>query len=159
MKICRPGSFPGWPRDLSGQRVVHALKRLGFTQERQEGSHIRVVRGSLRVTVPAQRFAGFASQLLRALQAPLDLRVELGLVVVVIRERGMNLAQREVGMLEMDLFCAPPVRNLIERNLDYFRCRIVDPGDTAVIEADMSLGYCGHNQMTKCIEATRLVQP
>ena len=41
------------PRDLSGQRVVHALKRLGFTQERQEGSHIRLSRGSLRVTVPA----------------------------------------------------------------------------------------------------------
>ena len=43
------------PRDLSGQRVVHALKRLGFVQERQEGSHIRLVRGSLRVTVPAHR--------------------------------------------------------------------------------------------------------
>jgi len=43
------------PRDLSGQRVVQALKRLGFIEERQEGSHIRVVRGSLRVTVPAHR--------------------------------------------------------------------------------------------------------
>lgn len=41
------------PRDLSGQRVVSALKRLGFAKERQEGSHIRLVRGSLRVTVPA----------------------------------------------------------------------------------------------------------
>jgi predicted RNA binding protein YcfA (HicA-like mRNA interferase family) len=43
------------PRDLSGQRVVQALKRLGFIEERQEGSHIRLVRGSLRVTVPAHR--------------------------------------------------------------------------------------------------------
>jgi predicted RNA binding protein YcfA (HicA-like mRNA interferase family) len=43
------------PRDLSGQRVVQALKRLGFIQERQEGSHIRLARGSLRVTVPAHR--------------------------------------------------------------------------------------------------------
>lgn len=41
------------PRDLSGQRVVQALKRLGFSEERQEGSHIRLVRGSLRLTVPA----------------------------------------------------------------------------------------------------------
>ena len=40
---------------LSGQRVVHALKRLGFIEERQEGSHIRLARGSLRVTVPAHR--------------------------------------------------------------------------------------------------------
>jgi predicted RNA binding protein YcfA (HicA-like mRNA interferase family) len=43
------------PRDLSGQRVVQALKRLGFIEERQEGSHIRLMRGSLRVTVPAHR--------------------------------------------------------------------------------------------------------
>ena len=43
------------PWDLSGQRVVQALKRLGFIQERQEGSHIRLARGSLRVTVPAHR--------------------------------------------------------------------------------------------------------
>jgi len=41
------------PRDLSGQRVVRALKRLGFIEERREGSHTRLVRGSLRVTVPA----------------------------------------------------------------------------------------------------------
>ena len=43
------------PRDLSGQRVVQALKRLGFIEERQEGLHVRLVRGSLRVTVPAHR--------------------------------------------------------------------------------------------------------
>ena len=43
------------PRDLSGQRVVRALKRSGFVEERQEGSHIRLMRGSLRVTVPAHR--------------------------------------------------------------------------------------------------------
>ncbi len=43
------------PRDLRGQRVVRALKRLGFVEERQEGSHIRLVRGSLRVTAPAHR--------------------------------------------------------------------------------------------------------
>jgi hypothetical protein len=30
-------------------------KRLGFIEERQEGSHIRLMRGSLRVTVPAHR--------------------------------------------------------------------------------------------------------
>ncbi len=32
------------PRDLSGQRVVRALVRLGFVQERQVGSHIRLAR-------------------------------------------------------------------------------------------------------------------
>jgi predicted RNA binding protein YcfA (HicA-like mRNA interferase family) len=40
------------PRDLSGQRVVRALVRLGFVQERQVGSHIRLARNEIRVTVP-----------------------------------------------------------------------------------------------------------
>ena len=40
------------PRDLSGNQVVRALKRLGFTQDRQVGSHVRLSRGALRVTVP-----------------------------------------------------------------------------------------------------------
>jgi predicted RNA binding protein YcfA (HicA-like mRNA interferase family) len=43
------------PRDLSGPEVVRALKRLGFTEERQEGSHIRLSKSGLRVTVPNHR--------------------------------------------------------------------------------------------------------
>jgi predicted RNA binding protein YcfA (HicA-like mRNA interferase family) len=41
------------PRDLSGQRVVRALVRLGFVQEHQPGSHMRLARNGLRVTVPS----------------------------------------------------------------------------------------------------------
>ena len=40
------------PRDLSGHQIVRALRRLGFIEERQEGSHIRLSRADLRVTVP-----------------------------------------------------------------------------------------------------------
>ncbi len=40
------------PRDLSGREVVKGLKRLGFSVDNQEGSHIRLSRGGLRVTVP-----------------------------------------------------------------------------------------------------------
>ena len=40
------------PRDLSGQDVVKALKKLGFSVEHQKGSHIRLAKGGLRVTVP-----------------------------------------------------------------------------------------------------------
>jgi predicted RNA binding protein YcfA (HicA-like mRNA interferase family) len=40
------------PRDLSGRKVVSALKRLGFTVTNQEGSHIRLTQGRLKVTVP-----------------------------------------------------------------------------------------------------------
>jgi predicted RNA binding protein YcfA (HicA-like mRNA interferase family) len=40
------------PRDLSGQDVVKTLKKLGFNVEHQKGSHIRLAKDGLRVTVP-----------------------------------------------------------------------------------------------------------
>ncbi len=40
------------PRDISGGAAVKALKRLGFEVVRQEGSHIRMSKGNLRLTVP-----------------------------------------------------------------------------------------------------------
>ncbi len=32
--------------------MVRALKKLGFVNERQVGSHVRMVKGTLRATVP-----------------------------------------------------------------------------------------------------------
>jgi predicted RNA binding protein YcfA (HicA-like mRNA interferase family) len=43
------------PRDLSGSAVVKALERRGFTVARQSGSHVRLVKAGLRVTVPLHR--------------------------------------------------------------------------------------------------------
>ena len=40
------------PRDVSGPETTKALKRLGFVVTRQVGSHIRMARGSVQVTVP-----------------------------------------------------------------------------------------------------------
>ena len=40
------------PRDVSGGEAVRALRRLGFTVVRQEGSHIRMSRLAVRITVP-----------------------------------------------------------------------------------------------------------
>ena len=40
------------PRDVSGKEAVRALKRLGFVSLDQRGSHIRLEKGSLRITVP-----------------------------------------------------------------------------------------------------------
>ena len=39
------------PRDVSGSDAVKAFKRLGFETVRQEGSHIRMVKGERRVTI------------------------------------------------------------------------------------------------------------
>ena len=40
------------PRDLCANDVVRALRRKGFTVERQRGSHIRLSNGTIRVTIP-----------------------------------------------------------------------------------------------------------
>jgi predicted RNA binding protein YcfA (HicA-like mRNA interferase family) len=43
------------PRDISGAEAVKGLRRLGFVVVRQEGSHIRLSKGRVRVTVPNHR--------------------------------------------------------------------------------------------------------
>ncbi|MGD1089661.1 MAG: type II toxin-antitoxin system HicA family toxin [Verrucomicrobiota bacterium] len=43
------------PRDISGAEAVRALRRLGFEVARQEGSHIRMSKGNVHVTVPNHR--------------------------------------------------------------------------------------------------------
>ena len=40
------------PRDVSGAEAVKALRRLGFVVRRQDGSHIRLSKGSIKLTVP-----------------------------------------------------------------------------------------------------------
>ena len=40
------------PRDVSGGEAVRALRRLGFQVVRQEGSHIRMSKGAVHLTVP-----------------------------------------------------------------------------------------------------------
>ncbi len=40
------------PRGISGAKVLLALERLGFSITRQTGSHVRLARGKMRVTVP-----------------------------------------------------------------------------------------------------------
>lgn len=43
------------PRDVSGSDAVKALRRLGFSVTRQQGSHIRMSKGGLHVTIPNHR--------------------------------------------------------------------------------------------------------
>ena len=55
------------PRDVSGSEAVRALRRLGFAVTRQDGSHIRMSKGGLHVTVPNHRSiaAGTLKNILR----------------------------------------------------------------------------------------------
>ena len=40
------------PRDVSGPDAVKAFKRLGFEVVRQEGSHIRMSKAGIHITIP-----------------------------------------------------------------------------------------------------------
>ncbi|HWB03357.1 MAG TPA: type II toxin-antitoxin system HicA family toxin [Verrucomicrobiales bacterium] len=41
-----------FPRDIAGREVIAALRRLGFTVQRQTGSHVQLQRDNTHVTVP-----------------------------------------------------------------------------------------------------------
>lgn len=43
------------PRDISGAEAVKALRRPGLNVVRQEGSHLRMSKGNIHVTVPNHR--------------------------------------------------------------------------------------------------------
>lgn len=43
------------PRNLSGEEVIKALKRLGFEWVRQKGSHVRMRYLAKKVTVPLHK--------------------------------------------------------------------------------------------------------
>jgi len=58
------------PRDVSGGEAVRALRRLGFQVVRQEGSHIRMSKGAVRLTVPNHKTQKTLQSVLR--QAGVD---------------------------------------------------------------------------------------
>jgi predicted RNA binding protein YcfA (HicA-like mRNA interferase family) len=43
------------PRDVSGAEAVKVFKRLGFVLVRQEGSHLRMSKANLHITIPNHR--------------------------------------------------------------------------------------------------------
>lgn len=69
------------PRDLSGPDLIAALGRLGYTQTRQTGSHVRLTVSLPRqahLTVPLARTipVGTLAAILKDAAAHLDLTVE-----------------------------------------------------------------------------------
>ena len=63
------------PRGISGADVIRALERVDFAILRQEGSHVRLGRGAVRVTVP------------------LHVAVAPGTLKAILRQSGMTLAE------------------------------------------------------------------
>ncbi len=80
-------------------------------------------------------------------ESSLDASIQFLAVVVVIRQRSMDLPKGEVRMLEVDFLRAPAVREVIEGNLDDLRVGVIDPRQSSGIEPDVRGGHrcvCGH---------------
>ena len=65
------------PRDVNGADAVKALRRLGYDERRQSGSHIILRRGSRTVVVPMHR--PLKPGTLRGLKEPARVRQTLRL--------------------------------------------------------------------------------
>ena len=64
------------PRDLSGADLIGALKRLGFKQTRQTGSHVRMT-----ISVPRQAH----------LTVPLTRSIPAGTLAALVKDAAMHL--------------------------------------------------------------------
>lgn len=80
----------------------------------------------------------FFFQRQRLRPALVDLCVELFFMIVVVTQCRVDLSQRKVRMLKMNLLGTPAVRNVVERHLDDFHLCVVNPRHTPFIEANMN---------------------
>ena len=65
-------------------------------------------------------------------------------MIVVEPEGGVNLRERQVGMLKMNFFGAPSVSDHVLGYFDDFRVGLVNPGNPALVEPDVCCRYCRH---------------
>src|SRR5438477_8367101 len=77
----------------------------------------------------------------------LDLAVHLVLVVVVVGERRMDLAQRQIGMMPLDLLGIPAVSDPVERDHADFDSRSCDGRFSLGIRFDVCVGHGSHDEL------------
>ena len=91
---------------------------------------------SLQITQfqPEVRIGDFGGQLVGSFRPAPDLLVHLALILVIEGQCAVDLSQREVGVLEMNLLGAGPVGNLVQDDLDNLYSCAGDPRGSAVVE-------------------------
>lgn len=94
------------------------------------------------------RLAHLPAQVLGASQRRLDFRIKLGLVIIIKTQRGMDLSQRKMRMLEVDFFRTPAVRDHIQSDFADFGVGVIDPGGAAAIQPDMRRRESLHREVS-----------
>ena len=129
-----------------GRPAVHApndtleVLSLGFRNHRFHAD-LCALRAILHVGVEEFAAEGGVGSLLcyflRLALPTVDFPVHFLPVLVVVRERGMNLRERKMRMLTVYLFRAPTVRNFVSYDLDHLGICAGDPCDTIVVDFDV----------------------
>ena len=63
---------------------------------------------------------------------PLDLVVHLRLMIVIPRQRGINLGEREVRMVLLNRLGVPAVGEMVEDDFDDLDVRVVNPKESSL---------------------------
>lgn len=84
-----------------------------------------------------------AAQLFNLFKAPLNITVELLAMIPIVRERRVDLPERQIRMLEVQLLGTPSISLLLDDQLHNLHCRAGDARDTILVQHDVFIA-CFH---------------
>lgn len=98
--------------------------------------------GSAQLRQPRRQHwaIGFLADPLHQLLAPREVGFDLGAVIPVVGEGGVDLAEGEVRVLEGQLLGAPAVGAHLGDQLDHLGVGVGDPGHSVVVDDDVLVG-------------------
>ena len=79
----------------------------------------------------------------------LNLGVHFCLMLELVRERSVDLSQREMRMLEMNFLRTVSVREMVEHDFNTFDVRVIDPRHSRLIYPNVTGSRCDHGGETK----------
>jgi hypothetical protein len=63
----------------------------------------------------------------------------------------MNLGERQIGVLLVNLFRTPAIRTLIEDDFDHLDIRVVNPRNAALVQVNVGCGCRAHGASSFCV--------
>jgi hypothetical protein len=74
-----------------------------------------------------------------------DCGVHFVLMIIVVGQGRIDLCPGKMRMLKVNLLRTPPLNQLVKRDLNNLRVGASDPGDSALVQLNMSFQDYGHN--------------
>lgn len=103
------------------------------------------------------------SQIVNALEAARDVVIEFLAMIPIISERRVDLAERQVRMLEVQLFGAPSISLLLDNQIHNLHRRTGDARSVVFVQRNTSIARLqerpSHSKISQSIEANKVPQP